>query len=192
LTQKFHRVELMKEASTLFAVGAVLMLLLHGSLSPASAQDSSFFPWTAVGSTGVTDSTDIGNVLFTTSIASISPNANLPVTATLRYNVVAVSGVVTGGDGILFAATFRDNGPGARVTLRLRRVSLATGLAETIATLDSNQYPPSGSFQVRGTPLCGQHLNFFSSAYYVEVDIRKTTLQSAPALAGIMITSIGC
>jgi len=72
------------------------------------------------------------------------------VTATLRYNVVAVGGVVTGGDGILFAATFRDNGPGARVTLRLRRVNLATGLAETIATLDSNEFPPSGSFQVRG------------------------------------------
>jgi len=63
----------MKQASTLFAIGAVLMLLLHGSWCPAWAQDSSFFPWTAVESTAVTDSTDIGNVLFTLAVPVYRP-----------------------------------------------------------------------------------------------------------------------
>jgi hypothetical protein len=109
----------------------------------------------------VTDSSDIVNLLFTTSMASVSPNATLPVEVTINYNVVAVSGSITT--------------PGARVILRLRRVNIATNITETIATHDSNNYPPSASFERRSEAFCALHFDFLNNAYYVQAELRKNT-----------------
>jgi hypothetical protein len=176
---------ILKQISRFIATGAVLILLIGGIFSPVSAQT----PWTAVGSTGTTDNTDIGNVLFTTSIASISPTAPERVTVTLRYNVVGVDGL-SFTEGFLFTFRFKDNGAGARVVLSLRKVDIKTGITETIGTLDSNDYPPSASFQTQSEFSTNTVFDFTNNAYYVEAELRKRTPGSFPALMAITISPL--
>jgi len=178
----------MKQASRFIATGAVLLLLINGVFSPIGAQH----PWTAVGSTGVTDGFDIGELFFNPAMsgtASVSPNATLPAQVTIRYNVVAVSDLVKNPDtGFNFTARFRDNGPQARVILRLRSVNIGTGFVQLIQTLDSNNYPPSASFQTRTVFFCsGNDFDFTQSAYFVEAELLRNTGAAQPALAAISI-----
>jgi hypothetical protein len=193
-----------------FLATSVLTLAISGAFLPALAQFSPFsrdqFPWSAVGSSGVTDATDINDVVFMGSIATISPNATLPARVRLRYNIVATPGLVPHSEFVAascvgFAANLRDNGNGGRVIVQLRRVKLSTAVTETIAIIDSNQAtsPPSEVFR--------QHLvtfvvprdddgllpgfDFANYAYYVEVELRRRNPLARPALAALWLLAPG-
>jgi hypothetical protein len=179
----------MKKINSFVAITApLLMLLISGGFSPVWAQD----PWTAIGCTGATDGVDIGELVCANlSNAAVSPNAITPAQVTIRYNIVAVSDLVRNpNEGFAFTARFRDNGPQARVMLRLRSVEIATGTVGLIRTLDSNEFAPSAGFQTRTSMpiICSRdHFDFERFAYFVEAVLVKNTPGALAELAAIRI-----
>jgi hypothetical protein len=97
----------------------LLIIWLIGSAAMASAQIDT---WTAVGSTGTVDDADISILDTDDTIVQIKSTAPLPASLDIRYNVVAVDGVFSPGDGVRMVARFRDNGTAARVRVSLFEV----------------------------------------------------------------------
>lgn len=166
-------------------------VLLAGGLSPAWADN--FEPWTTVGSAGTVDEGDTGIAVFSLANVTVSGAAALPANLDIRYNIVAVDGLLQGGDGILMTARFRDNGAGARVILRLREVDLSTGIVVTRLTLDSNSFAASNAFQTQSTSTCtGNFFDFNRKAYFIEAVLQKSAADGAPGLTGIRVGFLLC
>ncbi len=166
---------------------AVLPLMLAGA-GIAQAQQ----PWTAVGSTGVVDEQDLSLFDFVNGEARVVSTAPAPSTLNLRYNVVALEELNSGfSTPYRFKVRLRDNGTGSQVLLRLKTVSFATGLATTIATIDSNAVPPSPSYQNR--ELCVLlDFDFVNNAYFIDADLIKSSTSGTPALSLIQIDEANC
>ncbi len=149
-------------------------------------------PWTTVGSAGTVDEADAAIVSLSAGVAAVASTASPPATLDMRYNVVAVDGLLqTAGDAMALTARFLDNGAAARVVLRLREYSLTTGVTTTRITLDSNAFPASSAYQVRSansTCFSGNFFDFNRNAYYVEAQIQKTGLTGS---AGLAIVQVG-
>ncbi|WP_295613341.1 hypothetical protein [uncultured Lamprocystis sp.] len=166
---------------------AVLPLMLAGS-GIAQAQQ----PWTSVGSTGVVDEQDLSLFDFVNAEARVVSTAPAPSTLNLRYNVVALEELNSGfNTPYRFKARLRDNGAGSQVVLRLRSASFATGLATTIATIDSNALPPSPSY--RNQEVCVLlDFDFVNNAYFIDADLIKSSTAGTPALSLIQIDEANC
>ena len=163
----------------------LLSTLLLGYPYAASAQ----YDWTTVGSVGSVDEADQGKVVNNGSIVALKPEAT--GTVNLHYNVVSVGGLF-GGSGIELGVRFRDNGPEARVVVRLRRYALVTGETTTLLTLNSNNFQPQEGFQLRTALDCSLRLDFFDYAYFLDVTLTKTGDAGTPALAVIQLASVRC
>lgn len=137
------------------AARAGLVLLVAAiAATGAAAQDRG--PWTSVGSTGVPDEEDAAFVEFGQTGGGISiehgtvflrPNAPAPIQVEMRYNVVAVDELLTGGTDWALAARLRDNGGSALVFARLLEVDLRPGDQTELLTLESNLFPPAAGFR---------------------------------------------
>jgi hypothetical protein len=160
------------------------------TLVPLAARAQSG-PWTSVGSAGTVDETDNGIVVFNQGIASITPASAVGASLDIRYNVVAVDGVF-GGDGLAMNARFRDAGATERVILRLKSYSFATGLTQTLLTLDSNTFPASAAFQTRSVGACGLGLDFLRNAYFVEAQLIKVGAGGLPQLGAMQVGLTFC
>jgi hypothetical protein len=121
-----------------FILGITLAVI---SSIPATAQADNFEPWSSVASAGTVDEADTGIVTFSGATAGVATSAAVPATLDIRYNLVAVDGLLQSGDGTFFEARLRDNGANARVILRLRQINLATGAVSTVLSIDSNTLP---------------------------------------------------
>jgi hypothetical protein len=110
----------------------------------------------------------------------------------MRYNVVATDGLF-GTDGVELAVWFRDNGPDARVVIRLKRYSLSSGETTTLLTFDSNEFRAHDDFQFRLVSICPLRFNFFDFAYFLDVQLTKSSTAGSPAL-GIMqlVSNVWC
>jgi hypothetical protein len=127
-------------------LGPVLSLLLLSALllcNPYAAQAER--DWTTVGAAGTVDEADRDKVVFSGGFVTMRSEAT--GTLNLRYNVVAVDGLF-GGNGAELGVRFRDNGPDARVVVRLKRYNLVTGATATLLTLNSDDFEVSDSFQL--------------------------------------------
>lgn len=161
-------------------------------------------PWTAAGSTGMVDEADAAAVQFGQTGQGISilheaafvrPSAP-PTEVDLRYNVVAVDGLLTGDRHWVLRARVRDTGP-AVVFARLMRVNLITGQSTELLTLQSNLFPPAEGFRrlSTGRPPCsdpGFVFNFMQNIYFVEVTLAKNGSNGQPAVAGLQIAPTTC
>jgi hypothetical protein len=182
----------MSPQSALFKLSLVLFItmLTMGFSKAAEAQSKD---WTTVGAAGTVDEDDRGIVLLGSPIpgAVTMPAAAIGV-LNIRYNVVAVDGVF--GGSIIFSASFQDNGPNARVIVRLKQQGLNTGITTTLLTLDSNAFPASSRFQVQsaGPDCSGAALNFFENAYFMDVEITKTKPAGTPVLGMIRLSVAPC
>jgi hypothetical protein len=168
----------------LYGKGLFLAVVLIAASAPAALADSDK-PWTAIGS----DATSAdGNVTFTGNIAYLDGNSTV-----LRYNVVAVDGLVDAGPALglpRMTVRFRDNGNNGRVIARLRQVPLDGGNSVQLLVLDSNDYPGSSSFQTRTQTGCGDDaftFDFANNAYYIEVTMTRTGLPVTPGLASLKL-----
>jgi hypothetical protein len=161
-----------------------LATMLVAACAPAALAESDK-PWTAIGSD--TTAAD-GNVTYTGNIAYLDDDS-----VVLRYNVVAVDGLVDDGPALAFprmTARFRDNGGNGRVVVRLKRVPIAGGSTVQLLVLDSNDYPGSSSFQTRTKTGCGDDwfaFDFINYAYFVEVAMTRTGLPVTPGLASLKL-----
>jgi hypothetical protein len=174
---------------TRFALRAVLASAVV-TLAPLAARAQTG-PWTAVGSAGTVDETDNALAVFNQGIASIAPAAAVGASLDIRYNVVAVDGVF-GGDGLAMNARFRDAGVAERVILRLKSYSFATGLTQTLLTLDSNTFPAAAGFQTRSVGACGLGLDFMRNAYFVEAQLIKAGAAGVPQLGAVQVGLTFC
>ena len=170
-----------------------LMLLIGviiGSVSVAAAQNE--HPWTSVGSAGTVDEADLKLFITSAAQAAILADAELPATVLIRYNVVATEDAPARWP--LMTVRFRDNGTDARVVTTLRGVSFTTGAIFTVATLDSNNYPPSTDFQTQSVFDCESFapVNFIDNAYYIETNLTKTSATATPAIQLLKVEWIIC
>ena len=165
---------------------ALCLALILGTVCSAVALAQSDKPWTMVGSDGTAD--EDGQVIFTDNIAYLESDQ-----AVVRYNVVAVDGLVDEGPQTFFprmTVRFRDNGSNGRVLVRLKRVSIDGGSTTTLLTLDSNDYQGSSSFQTHSVTACGGDgfsFDFVNYAYYIEVRLTRTGLPVTPGLASLKL-----
>ena len=147
--------------------------------------------WTAVASTGAVDDLDLGIVDTDTTTMRIKNSATLPAILNVRYNVVAVDGMIQGPSdpGILLQMRVRDNGPEGRVTARLKAVNFETGTTTTLATVDSNDVAAAPGFQRVHVIRCAT-IDFSANAYFVDVAITKSGGGGTPALQLLKVQSV--
>jgi hypothetical protein len=169
-----------------FAAAAVAMTSALIAAAPGAAHAVGFGnrQWTTIGSAGVEmrgRATDAGTaaVLGTDSTS-----------ATLRYNVVAVDGLFeTNGPGAtssVMAARFLDPGANSQVIVRLKKTDLLTSATTTLLTIDSNSFAASNVYQNQ-TRGCGEGFDFARYAYYVEVTLSRTVLNTSAGIASIQV-----
>jgi hypothetical protein len=179
-------------AAAVTRVVLALALLVSGAPVTTFASDSSK-PWTTVGSAGTVDAQDLS--IFTTNDRNISMNAaQFPATLDVRYNIVAVDGLVPefGADGIFMKARYRDRGSNGQLVLRLKQYNLNTGTTTTLVTFDSNTAAQSTSAQVRQVstdPCLHVAFDFINNAYFVDAQLIQTsaaTLTDLPPLLAII------
>ncbi len=157
----------------------LLLALVGGS---ALAQDKS---WTSIASAGTVDESSASIVRFTGNHAEVSAATGA---VTIRYNIVPVDGVFDQGYPAL-KVRFRDDGAGAQVIVRLKRINLETGVGGTLLTFDSNNGFGNGEpgwRTVNKTDCSGGVFDFRTYAYYIEAEIIKGN-GGAPGLGIIQL-----
>jgi len=115
-----------------------------------------------------------------------------PLSGWIRYNVVAVSGVVSAPGHnvnrvVQLGARFTDNGPHARVVLHLTQLNLLTGAKTTLQTLDSDGFASSADPQTQSASACAEPLDFQNDAYYIEAALTKTEADGNPILFAVQL-----
>jgi hypothetical protein len=169
----------------LLVLPVILAVSIGASPSAAQSVDD---PWTTVGSAGTVDEADLLVVQLGTPVpGAVSLRPGLPLlgrTAHIRYNVVAVRGIL-GTNGLGLSVRFLDRGDVQRVVVRLKEYGLNTGLTTTLMTLDSDAFAPSNSFQVQRiqTTVCDRPfttLNFVENAYFMDVELSNLSQLRPP------------
>ena len=159
----------------------VFIAALTSSL-PVAAQEA---PWTSVGSAGTVDEEDLLLVQLGTPVPGAISMRPLRGAVNVRYNVVAVPGVLGETESLVLTARYLDRGDGQRVFLELKEYNLGTGLTTTLMTLDSDAFPPSDQFQVQSVGCSGVSFNmldFTQNAYFVDVVISRFFLFPRPPI----------
>jgi hypothetical protein len=150
------------------------VLVVAAGASSAAAQPAA--PWTSVGSAGTVDEADLPMVQLGTPVSgAVSIRPVLRGAARIRYNVVAVGGILE--DALALRARYLDGNDGQRVFLELKEYNLSTGVTTTLLTLDSDDFPPSPTFQVQSVgDSCHPPfttLNFGDNAYFVDAVLSR-------------------
>jgi hypothetical protein len=119
-------------------------------------------------------------------------------TITLRYNVLPVGDIVNPVSGIecrAFFVQYVDNGPGARVVLRLKKKNMHNTLPITLLTFDSDSLPSQGGWQSQQSPCLSFNFHFTDQAagfsndnfYYIEAQITRNDSSGTPGLSGFSL-----
>ena len=122
------------------------------------------------------------------NIYKLSHQPELVGKITARCNVENLP--IANGNGTAFLVTYLDqDGPGTayRVLARLQQIT-NSGSAFTVATVDSNNFPASASFQTRSA-IISHDFDFFNNAYYAEVIVFRKNTAQAPAAAIVRIST---
>jgi hypothetical protein len=171
----------------LAAVLSGLVSLMTPS-QPASASHLSQGVWAQAVNTCAIDEADLRKYQF--NIYKLSHRPEIVGKITARCNVENLP-ITPSGDATAFLVTYLDpDGPGKayRVLVRLQQIT-NSGSAFTVATVDSNNFPASASFQTQSA-LISHDFEFYNNAYYVEVIVYRTNTAQAPAAAIVRIAGI--
>lgn len=172
----------------------ILTMMVVGSPFSASADDSDTQKmWTTVASAGTMDAASLSKAALFGPYVAIQDSAAPTATVKIRYNIVAVDGLFYGNTTLLVAG-YRDNGSGARIVLRLKRLNLSSGTVTTLLTFNSDNFAPASGYQTKGVNnICqGPNIsfNFASNAYFIDAEITKINSSGTPALAIIKLERI--
>ena len=120
--------------------------------------------WTAVGSTGTVDESDLGQVGFYQGVAFNGGYG----TTTLRYNVTATD-ALSGGSKTRLKVRYLDPGYCTRVEACLFRYNFG-GTNTLLMTFNSDLFSPaSGGFLTKEIISSSPAFDFADNGYYVEV-----------------------
>jgi hypothetical protein len=173
-------------------IGLLLVFVLMVSSAPAARQDVTR-AWVSAGAAGTLDETSTALARFGSNGAvAIMDSARFPATLTIRYNIVAVDGLwedTTTSEGLPLCLNVRhrDNGPNARVVVRIKQVDLADGTITTATTFDSDKTFVADDY--RHNLVCDPALafDFYRNAYFVEAQLSRRTAAGNPGLQIISI-----
>ena len=143
--------------------------------------------WTMVGSDGTVDEMDLQEYAASANTMGIRSDLSNAVVQ-IRYNIVAVEDVF-GGEAKDLRVRLADNGADSRVIVRLEQMNIASGVRTTLATLDSDHFPPSSVAQARSIPFgCfAPEFDFDANVYFVEATLEKRTRAGNPLIRAIQI-----
>ncbi len=119
--------------------------------------------WTAVGSTGTVDESNLGQVGFYQGVAFNGGSG----TATLRYNVTATDDLFGSGP-TSFTMRYLDTGSCTKVEACLFRYSF-TGTNDLLMTINSDSFTQATAFQTKSISASLPAFDFKNNAYYIEV-----------------------
>ena len=172
----------------------VLIAMVVAACITASSQFAAAQIWIA--STGTVDPSSLSTYQFVGQLAFVRSSVKTG-TVTLRYNVLPTADLLTPLNPCCEFRTldvrFLDNGPGARVVVKLKQYVVATGQVTTLITFDSNNFAPQPAFQEGFPFLFGNGVNFSFAelggccAYYVEAKLIRSAPGGTPGLGAIMI-----
>lgn len=150
--------------------------------------------WSAVGPTGAVDEGDINIFAFDGKPSVyIKSLATLPAALDIRYNVVAVNGLLKGNSPQL-TMRYIDNGADARVWADLVEYDMNIGVKTNKIRFDSNNYPQQKGYQMRTVDTCnpGWTFDFTNKIYWVIVHLEKTGSAGTPELSGVQLVQDIC
>lgn len=149
-------------------------------------------PWTSVGSAGIVDESDTELVDFNNGIASTLSSAPAPSTLNLRYNIVLMDSLVEGGTHLSLQTRYRDNGSGAQVRLKLKSYGLFNGLTNILGEFDSNTFSSSSNYQWNSECFDIPPLDLYNYAYFLDVELIKSSTSGTPSLGVIQLERAYC
>jgi hypothetical protein len=170
-----------------------LVLTLLTAVGSSRAQVLGDKPWTTVGAAGTVSPGDTNDVAyFTGGWVGLTSSASL---ARIRYNVVAVDGLLESGIVLTRArltAKFLDNGPNAHVRITLKELDLhnSLGAGAHLMTLYSDNYPADAQFQTQ-TVSCDFlfSFDFVNKAYFLEVELERPS--GSNGQVGLAVMQLG-
>jgi hypothetical protein len=177
------------------------VILLTGILAVAVLHANG---WTAAASTGVIDEADLNRIILNNDGSASIASTVTSATAKLRFNITDISGVEPNGDPQStdipsMEIAYRDNGAGARVFVKVKRIHIGLSVAggqlgtvDELAIMDSDTRPASSGWQTMSSTMrrvdslcCRTGLRFPDYAYVVEVQLIKSTSTGNPGLLGL-------
>jgi len=152
--------------------------------------------WSAPGFGGIVDEADMSIHVFGSNGAVAIRSSVARGTLNVRYPVLA-GGLgqflpPESGDCTQIRAILRDTGPGARVIVRLMRLSiggdLELGVMSSLAEIDSDTRLPSGNQYSKYRACLTEHPGAFGDyTYFFDVQLIKTTATANPGLMSLQI-----
>ncbi len=146
-------------------------------------------PWSSVASDGTIDTDDLDLARVSGAVVQLANSAPNNATLNVRYNITAVEGVTNNLGCILIIARFRDPNDQTQVLAKLKRYNISTGELRTLLTVNINNFPDSNEFQLGNEFDCSLAFDFFSFAYFVDVELIKDGSNGKPALGSLRISS---
>jgi hypothetical protein len=153
--------------------------------------------WTTIAATGIVDEADIGIHVFNNTGTVSIREAVSSATLDLRYPVptLAFNDTAPVRGCVQLRARLRDTGAGARVIVRLLRVTLDNGVQRSLGDIDSDEQPLFAGNEYAMHQTC---INVPSDsadfpidtalhAYYVHAQLIKTTAAANPGLMAIQL-----
>lgn len=173
----------------LASTALAFLVLLQGP--SAFAQDRC---WTTAGSAGTVDILDHAIVSLISNKVVIKTSVTSG-TADIRYNVVAVDGVFGGSDKKkVLKVLYIDNGPNARVVVRVKQMNLSTAAITQLVEFRSDDpgipQLPSAQKQEKAFNLGSPELDFSQNVYFIEAFVQKFAFPGTsgnPTIHGIQI-----
>lgn len=149
--------------------------------------------WSTIGSTGSVDDADKNIFVFDRDLVYIKSSASLPAILDVRYNVIAVDGLLKGNSPQI-TIRYIDNGAAARVLADLVELDINTGAWTNKIRFDSNNYDQKSGYQTRTIRTCnpGWTFDFTSKIYWVALHLEKTGSAGNPQLSGIQLVQDVC
>jgi hypothetical protein len=146
-------------------------------------------PWISTASTGAIDTSDLEIARTSGAVLQLTNSAPNNATLNVRYNVLPTPGLINNLGCVLLISRFRDNGDNAQVIAKLKRYRLETGETQTLLTVNSNNFPDDGSFQLGNEFDCDLTFDFFQFAYFIDVELIKSGSTGKPALGALRLST---
>jgi hypothetical protein len=162
------------------------------------AAQSQFHFWSAIGAVGIVDESSTGLIEFSDTGSVFIKGGIASGTAQLRYPVLPVGELakdLPAGNHLCLDVCYRDTGAGSRVIVSLKSVD-GEEPTNTHMTFDSDTRPPTGTSYLFDH-VCGavnsngnEMFNYatLARAYYIDVQLIKTSSSANPGVKKIMLT----
>jgi ABC-type phosphate transport system substrate-binding protein len=185
----------MNPKSRALLVPSLMVILLAAGLTQSGNAQFAPLCWSSAATSTVINTPDLGSAFQNGPTLTINGSA-VPAGFSGR---LSISGIFQDPGTVplfkLLNARYRDNGTESQITLELREVNIFTGVATTLATFDSNAFPPNSGYQTSGVAtacVLNGGFDFANKMYFINVRVDKTGPNGNPGLWMIQVCASSC